>query len=69
MEEKRKLTTSEEELKKVWEAASELFPAIPIEHPLILELVEALGYDNCYDALKATVKEKGLWKEEWDKNE
>lgn len=37
------------------------------EHPTIGELVEALGYETIYDALVAIVKEKGLWKEEWDR--
>ena len=61
--------TTSEELKKIWEDVSGVFPDIQIAHPLIMELVEALGYETIYDALVAIVKEKGLWKDEWDRGE
>ena len=39
-------------------------PSTP--HPTIGLLVETLGHKTVYGALVAIVKEKGLWKEEWE---
>lgn len=60
------MNKEEEERKKMLWEYSVIILAKPITHPTIVELVEVLGYGTMYDALKAAVKEKGLWKEEWN---
>ncbi len=36
------------------------------EGPTIVDLLDALGYDNVQECLTAICKEKGVWKKEWD---